>query len=218
MAKLFYQLGGPGLLNVFEDPQVEDQAALQTLLPKLQEIQALSDELRADIAFNGIPSLNLSGAPDLATFDDLLTDEVERVQDILDYFDYDTRAESLTVRDGAWITPEAVESVSHEETGNEATLSIDNDFGSWWQSNDSGVRTIVYRVRGYRKRITGFRVRVPTPADLRSQLQNVTVSAAAARSQINEPSNVLETGINIVELGSAWVEHTLAQAKRARFL
>lgn len=217
MAKLFYQNAGAGFLNVYEDPLLEDEAALTALLPQLQEVQALSDSLRGVIAQGGIPQLGLASAGSLEAFDDALVDEIERVQDILDYFSYETRVENLTVRDGLWITPVALESVSDENVGEEGVLAVDQDFGTWWQSDASGLRSIVFRVRDHRKMVEGLRLRCPS-TDERCQLQGVTVRGAAALALIDDPGNVLDTNVDFTYAGNIWIEHTLAQKKRLRYL
>lgn len=220
MAKLFYQLGGGGgtQLNVYDDPQVLIQGDLEDQLPSLQEIAALSDETRTFIASSGLASLGLQPQNSLADFDDVVNDEIERLQDILDYFDYESKVENLTVRDGEWIVPVALESVSHEEVGSEGILSIDGDNGTWWQSETSGTRTIVYRIQDWRKTCEKIRLRISNSGEGRVQLQNVTIKASQNINLIDDPGNVIDTEIDFVWGGSNWMEHTFTNKKRAKYL
>lgn len=221
MAKLFYQLGGGGgtLLNVYDSPQVLVQSDLQNSRDVLQEITTLTDATRLALAQGGIPSLGIPGGfQSLTDFDTYLDDELERYLDILDYFSYESTVENLTVRDAAWFLPEALESVSAEEVGAEGALSIDNDNGTWWQSDASGTRTIVFRVRSHQKKIEGLRLRVSNASEGRAQLQNVTIKASAALATIDNVDNVQATGVNFTWGGSNWIEYTFPTAKTGRYL
>ena len=219
MAKLFYQNAGGGNLNVYDDPQVLVQSDLQAQDTALDEIIALSDTLRTFLAQGGIPGLGIPGGfSDLASFDSYLEDESERIKDILDYFDYGTRVENLTVRDGEWVVPEALESVSDEAPGEEGTKSIDGDNGTWWQSNASGTRTIVFRVKSYKKKFEQIRLRISNANEDRAELQNVTVKAAAALVNIDDAGNTIGTGVNFDHGGDNWMEYVFPTKKRARYL
>lgn len=219
MAKLWYQLGGPGQINVYSDPQVLNQANLQTELATFQAIQGLDDQFRTWIASSGLAAAGIPGGfPDLQSFDDFLDDEVDRLADVLDYFDYEARQESITVRDGDWFVPEAVESVSDEFNENVAARSIDGDNATWWQSNATGERSIVYRVRSYRKRMSEIRLRISGAGEGRTQLQGLTVRASAALGQIDAPGNVMASGVDLSHDGDAWLEVAFASPKRARFI
>lgn len=220
MPKLFYQLADADTLSVYADPAVEEQADLQAALPPLQEIQGLSDATRALIAASGIPSLQIPGQPDLASFDAALDDEIDRIRDVLDYFSYDTGQETFgNVAQGAWYTPDAIESVSHENVGEEATLAIDDDFSTWWQSDDgSSTREIIFKLRDYPKKIERIRVRAPV-TDLRAQIQGVTIKASKALAMIDDPDNTLDAGVNFTYIDNIWLEHTLAAVKaNARYI
>lgn len=218
MAKKFYErTGGGTAMNIWTDPDVWQQAEFQDQLPVLQDIRALTDEARTYVALTGIPSLGIPPTADLVSFDDILDDEIDRLLDILDYFNYDGKDETITVRDGAWVTPIALESVSDENVGEEGIHAIDQDNAAWWQSDAAGLRSIVFRVRDYRKMVVGLRLRT-TAGDERTQLQGVSVSASQALGMIDDPSNVIETGIDFVYAGNAWMEHILASKKRGRYL
>lgn len=208
MAKRYYQLAGGGTqLNVYDDPQMLDQAALQGQLDAFVLFRSLDDTARGFLAQGGIPGAGIAGGwPDLASFDAYLDGEIDRLRDVLDYFSYESRVENLTVRDGAWVTPEALSSVSHANVGEPGTNTIDGDFGTWWQSDQAGVRSIVWQVRPYPKHILGVRFRVPN-TDVRAQIQNVTIKAAGGLPLIDDPGNVVETGVDFTYLGDIWVEH-----------
>lgn len=222
MAKLYYQLGGPGQINVYDDPQVLSQNDLIGQRDALSEILGLSDVFRSALAQSGIPFFGIPGGHNtLADFDDFINEELDRLNDVLDYFSYSSRVEELTVRDNAWFTPEAVVDVSHEEVGNEAVNAIDGDFGTWWQSNEGGTdpRTITFRVRSYSKKIEGIRLRISNPGEDRAELQDVTIRASKALAMIDDPGNVFASGIDFSHDGDAWMEHIFASpAHGKRFI
>lgn len=220
MARFWYQLSGdPDVFNVYADPTTLDRADMEAYRDFLLEVQGASDAIRIELAMgslNAVPGIGPQQS--LQDFDDLVQDELDRYLDILDYYDYDTRQQTLTVRDGAWITPIAIESVSHENVGEEATLAIDGDFGTWWQSDASGTREIVFELRSYPKKIERLRVRAPA-SDLRAQLQGVTIKAAKNINMIDDPRNWLDTDIDLTYTGNIWLEHTLTTPKfNARFM
>lgn len=219
MAKLFYQLGGPGQLNIYDDPQQILQTDLENTRDVLAELLSLSDLTREALAQGGVPALGIPGSfESLSQFDDYLSDERDRILDVLDYFGYETRVENLTVRDAAWYTPEAIESVSHENVGEEASNAIDGDFGTWWQSDDASgnPRTIVFRVRSYPKKFMGFRLRISNAGEGRVQLQDVTIKSSGALAMIDDPGNVVEAGVDFAHDGDAWMEYNFAMGAGGR--
>lgn len=218
MPKKFYQKSN-GDLAVWTDPQIVSQSELQTNLPVFQELRALSDEARTQLAISGMTSIGVPSFGSLQELDDWLDDEIDRILDVLDYFDYTTSPETISaVFQGAWFTPEFVESASHEEVGNPKENAIDGDFGNWWQSDQSGTRSIVFRLRSYSKKLEKIRLRSPV-TDLRTQLQGVTIKASKALGMIDDPGNVLETDVDFTYIDNVWLEHTLATIKsNARYI
>lgn len=211
MAKRFYQpLGTPvDQLNLFIDPTLYTQAQDNIDLTEITEIQGLSADTRELIA-------TALGFSDLATYDDFLQDQEWEIRDRLDYYSlYENRVENITVRDGAWFTPEAVESFCGEHTTNVAANSIDGVNTTIYQHNVNHAHNIVYRLRSYPKKITKVRFRYGSAEPDRERLNNLTIKAARALSQIDESSNILESNLNIVwpTPGGVWVEHTLATPK-----
>lgn len=217
MAKLWYEpkVGGTEL-HTWNDPQVLVQADIVDQQAAFAEVRTLGPELRTALANSGIPGLGVSGGwPDLESFDAYLEDEDDRLNDLLDYFAYDSRVENLTVRDGDWFVPQAIEAFSAENVGEEAVLSVDGNNGTWWQTNGAG--DITFLVRDYRKMLTGLRLRT-TSGDLRAQIQGVDISASPGPNGVDDPTNLLDSGINFTYGGNAWMEHTFSSKKRARYL
>lgn len=207
MPKIFYQQDGvdPTQIFVWADPATEDTDELgNDTLTALQQLQTLGDESLALLAGGGIPGL-VPPQPDLQTLKDFIDKEVNRRRDILDYPSYDLKTEQiLNVFDGMWMLPEAVESVSHENVGEEGPLSIDGLNTTWWQSDQAGLRVATYRLRTYTKRLERIRLRSPV-GDLRAQLQNVTIKVANTIANLD--SNVVDSGVNFTHAGNDWIEH-----------
>lgn len=204
--------GGTRLL-VADDKLEFTQAADQARITVITEIQNLSQAARESLA---------GGVDNLAAFDTALENEEFDIRDRLDYYAYDTRAENLTVADGAWFTPEAVEAFCGERVNNEATNSIDGDNGTVWQHFVDEAHSITYRLRSYPKKITKVRFRYNLAEPPREQLSNLNIRASRALSQIDEVGNLLDSGLNItwpVGQGATWVEHTLTTPKtNARYV
>lgn len=220
MAKLFYQLGGGGgtILNVFDDPQVLVEGDLQTEMTTLQTIKGLSDPFRTSIAQAGIPSLGVPGGwPSLEAFDTYIDEALQRLQDILDYFGYEGGTANISVRTTNWFVPEAIESVTDENIGAEATLAIDGIYTTWWQSDAPGERKIIFRVRDYKKKFLGLRLRA-TAGDDRTWLQDVTISGSVGIAMIDDPGNVIDTDVDFDYAGNAWMEVVFSAPKTAKFL
>lgn len=205
MAKKFWQIANGGAdLEVTADPITFNVAQLQVNLPQLQEIQGLSDELRSVIAAQGLTSLGIPAQQSLEAFDDLVTDEVERILDLVDYPTYQTKQETLgNVADGAWWEPEAVDVVSAQEIG-AAALAIDGQNSTGWRTAMLPA-SITFRLRSYRKNVEKIRLWVPnnTPP---TELQGLTVRGAQALAMIDEPQNVLVASANLSFDGTAWHE------------
>lgn len=223
MAKLWYDPAAGGTqLKVWDDAQVLERSSIAADLASFQLFRDLDDNARTYLATGGIAGAGISGGwPDLASFDAYLDGEIDRFADLLDYFDYESRVETLTVRDGDWFLPEAVESVTHEEVGSEASFAIDNDGGgdpnaplnsTYWQSNAAGARELVVRVRGYRKKLLGIRLRTNS-GDARAQLQALEVRAANGLESLDDPGNVVATGVDVDDLAN-WYEVDFVKTAR----
>lgn len=238
MAKIFYDIINGGLtLAQYCDAQQVQRADLETERDQLLEVASWSDTTRTLIAQNGLPSIglpNFVGQPDpLAAFDTYIDAELDRIRDILDYFDYEKDAPPIgNVVSGDWFLPEAVESFTDETVGGEAANAIDavnggdpdpNDPESrtYWQSESSGTRQITVRLRSYTKRVEGIRLRTNN-GDLRAALQGLTVRASNALAMIDDPDNIQRSGINIDGLPASragtpktnpWTEINFVKAK-----
>lgn len=208
MAKNFYEgISANTGFRQYEDPEEQFYADLVARRAQIVEAQGISDELRTNIAVCGLPDLDIPAASSLQNFDDTLQAELDRLDDLADLENYETTALNLTIKDGAWFTPVAVEDVSHENVGEEATRAIDGDNGTWWQSDAAGLRVITFEVRGYPKRFERIRLRISNAGEGRTQLQDVTIRAAQNVSQIGDPSTIVDAGVDFVYSGSAWMEH-----------
>lgn len=220
MAKQFYQLVGGTELVSWDDPaNLSDEASVQSLIDGLKPFQDLPDASRALLAYTGLPQLGIAGGwPDLASFDDVLDDEVDRLEDLRDYFSYDSKQETIgNVRDGAWFEPEAVEAFSAEQVGNEAALAIDGDNSTGWIGG-AGAQSITFRLRSYRKNVESVRLWIPNNT-LKAELQGLTIRAAEALSQIDNPSNVMNaTPFDLTFSGSAWQTVPFDRKKRCRYI
>ena len=95
-------------------------------------------------------------------------------------------------------------------------LIIDGDNQTYWQSPTSGVRSIIFQVRDYPKRLEGIRLRTPQ-ADDRSQIQDVTIKAARNLATIDEAGNIVASGVDFTYVDSAWSEYAFV-ANRKRYL
>lgn len=190
--------------------KVDDDARILVI----DDFQALGTATRTALA-------EALGYADLATFDAALEAEEWEILDRLDYYStYDTRTDNLTVADGAWFTPEAVESFCGEETGEEATLSVDGVNTTFWSHVQDHQHSIVYRLRGYPKKISKIRIRYGGSAAV-ERLNNMDVHASTGLANIDDAASILETGINLTwPAGPAvWVEHTLAKKSlKARYV
>lgn len=217
---LFYDFIGSDL-QVYRDPQQLTQADLQAQRDTLQQIQRLDDALRTTIASNGLASLGIPsfvGQRDaLQAFDDYVTDDLERVLDILDYFDYSRVAPpGFLVADGTWFVPEAVEAFNAEEEG-AAALAIDGVNSTGWRTNATPA-SITFRLRSYRKNVESIRLWIPANT-LPTELQGLTIRAAQALNMIDEPQNVVASGLNLAHTpGKAFQVVPFDFKKRCRYI
>lgn len=216
MARRWYEdVGGGDDLNLFVDPESFNQTIDTNRLAVITEFQNLSDIARLELAGD-------AGEP-LSVYDEMLEEEEWELRDRLDYYDlYSNRVENVTVRDGAWFTPDAVESFCGEDVGEEAVQSIDGVNSTKWKHTADERHSIIYLLRSYPKKISKIRFRYNATEPVTEQLANVDVHAAKNLAKIDDAENILETGINItwpIGQGAIWVEHTLANKKaNARYI
>lgn len=214
--RLYANVAGGEDLDLFIDPQQFNKTEDEDRLAVVQELQGLSDPTRTYIAL-------LANAADLDAYDDALRDEAWQIQDRLDYYAlYSNRIHTLTVRDGAWFSPDLVESFCGESGVNVVGNSIDGDFGTIWRHSVDERHSVVYQLRDWPKKISRIRFRYSSAEPTNEQLSNMDVRAAKNVSVLGEPEAVLESGLDIVwptGAGNVWVEHTLALKKGdARFI
>ena len=159
----------------------------------------------------------------LQEYDDALEDQEWILRDRLDYYDYATRTVNRTIADGAWFSPNLIESVCAENIGNEASKAIDGNSVTFWRDSTNHQHVIVFKLRDYPKKIEKIRFLYGANESARERLNNMDVHASKAIGAIDNPENILETGINISwPTGiseDTWVEHTLASKKlKARYI
>lgn len=216
MARRFYEPAGGGTeLNLFIDPEKFVQADDQAALTLVQEARAASDGLRSELAV-------CKGFASLEDYDADLELQEWDLLDRLDYYSYENRTQSLTVRDGAWFTPEAIEAFCGEDDPNVAANIIDGTNNTFWRHNVNQRHSITFRLRGHPKRITKLRFRYGAAEVNREQLTNLDIRVSRDLSEIDEARNLRETGVNIAwptGAGSVWVEYDLADAvQKARYI
>lgn len=213
MAKRFYEPKVAGTeLQLYIDPQVftevEDTAAL-VAVRELLALDTLTDEAKAELQLTE------------ERFD-LWRDQEDEVADRLDYYNYGDRVENITVRDGAWFSPDSVESFCGESGANVVGNSIDGVNTTFWRHAVDERHSVIYKLRDHSKKISKVRFRYNSTEPITERLSNLDVHAAKALANIDEPENILETGINItwpIGQGSIWVEHVLALKKnKARYV
>lgn len=217
MAKQFYQKVADELVS-WDDPQnLTTQADIQARIDALTPFQGLADGARELLAQGGVPGAGIAGGwPDLASFDDYLNDEIERLQDIADYYDYQVKQETIgNVADGAWWAFESVEAVSDESIG-AAALAIDAENSTGWETNVLPC-SITLRLRDYRKNVESIRIWCPNNTQ-KTFLNGVTVRAAQALNMIDDPSNVVASGVSVAHDGQAWQEVPFDFKKRCRYV
>lgn len=218
MAKQFYQKSN-GDLVVWGDPQnLSEQAVLQERIDALTPFQALPDEARTLLAQGGVPGAGIPGGfSDLASFDTWLNDELERLQDVVDYYGYQVKQETLgNVCDGDWFAFEAVEAFSNETPLFEAGRAIDGENSTDWRPLTAPA-SITLRLRAYRKNVESIRLWIPNNT-LMTELQGLTIRAAQNLGQIDEPRNVVASDLNLSYDGAAWQTVPFDFKKRCRYI
>lgn len=203
-------------LDVVTDVERDNKVADLARVSEIEEIEALSDTTRTRLAA-------CAGAVDLVAYDVQILDEKWEIQDRLDYYTlYSNRTQNLTVRDGAWFTPDSVDSFCGETGGDVVGQSIDGTNSTVWKHSVNERHSVVYLLRDYPKKVSRIRFRYNSTEPAVERLTNLDVHAAKNVANIDDAENILETGINITwptGQGSTWVEHTLAQKKaKARYI
>lgn len=216
MAKHFYEnIAGGEDLKLIADPAAFNVNLDTTRLDVISQFQALDAEAREVAASCKTMTL--------VEYDDALEQEEWTIRDRLDYYTlYVNRTQELTVRDGAWFSPVTVDSFCGEEVGQEASKSVDGNNATFWRHSSNEQHIIIFQLRNYPKKISKIRFRYGAGESARERLNNMDVHAAKATNNLDNPENILETGINIswpVAAGEVWVEHTLASKKnKARYV
>lgn len=213
LGRWFEPRAGGTRLQVIRDKFNFDKADDEARLAVINEIQALSDSARQLVA----------GGTPLADFDTDLQLEEWQIRDRLDYYDlYSNRQETITVRDGAWFTPDAVESFCGESGTDVVGQSIDGLNNTIWRHTVNERHNVIYRLRDYPKKISKIRFRYANNEPDRERLTSLDVHASKNLNRIDDVESILEQGINIswpVGAGNTWVEHVLAQKKaNARYI
>ena len=212
--RLYQDVAGGNDLNLFIDPQQFNKTIDTDRIAVITELQGLSDDARIQVAL-------CEGSASLADYDTKLQTEEWAIRDRLDYYTlYANRVHNLTVRDGAWFSPDLVDSFCGETGGNVVGLSIDGINSTFWKHSVDETHVVVYKLRDYPKKIGKIRFRYGGSAAI-ERLENITVKAAKNVAKIDDAESILETGINPTWPAgpSVWVEHTLALKKpNARYV
>lgn len=215
MPKRFYEPKSASTeLNLWIDPTLYSETEDIANLADFNALLACDDFVRQQLA-------DLNGYPTLETYDVFIQDQADEIEDRLDYYNYSTRLEELTVADGAWFSPDAIQSVGAEDLGNEASRAVDGNNATFWRDSTNHQHVIIFDLRSYPKKIAKIRFRYGAGESARERLNNMDVHASRGIANIDDAGNILETGINIAwpTPGDVWVEHTLAQKKnKARFI
>lgn len=215
MAKrLWEQLTAGTDIKLWIDPEPYNKTDDEDERDRLQTI------LDADVAVRTELS-DCIGYPDVVAFDLVTQDEINAIKDRLDYYDYVTTVVNLTVHEGAWFSPDSIESVLSEDVGNEADKSIDGNTATFFRDSTNHQHVIVFKLRDYPKKVSKIRFYYGAGESARERLNNIDIHASRGLVNIDDAENILETGINLTWTagGGVWVEHTLASKKnKARFI
>lgn len=197
----------PDKLTLLTDPRDFDKQVDTDRLAVVVEQRGQTAPTRADDA--GARGLSLE------EYDDELTAEWEELSARLEIYGMSNKVINLTVRDGKWMSPASVESFCGETSTNVAANSIDGDTGTHWRHVTNERHSIVYKLRDFPLRVERIRFFYNASLPVNEQLENLDVHMAKALVNIDDPDNILETGINITwpGTGGVFVEHTLATPK-----
>lgn len=199
-------------IKLWVDPEIYNKTAVTSERNYFQDILDASVALRTELA-------QCQGYEDLESFDSFTQDRIDSANDLLDSFDYVTKVQNLTVKDGAWFSPDSIQSVESEDVGNEASRSIDGNTVTFFRDSVNHQHVIIFKLRDYPKKIS--KIRFWYTGSARERINNMDVHAANAVPNIDEPENILETDINLDwgVVNDVWIEHTLASKKnKARYI
>lgn len=205
--KRFYEPVG-GDLTLWADPKDFVKADLEAEVVELEFLMAQGDPVRERLG-------SCSGFQTLEAYDAYLFTEWSRKKDIIDFFDYSNTTLELTVKDGEWFLPEAIEAICGEEIGFEGSKMIDDDWATYWQHDDNEAHEVDLRVRDYKKRMTKIRIR--RSANPRSALNNLDVYVADNILQLDNPANLAATGVSI-STDNDWNEIVFSSSKRGKYI
>lgn len=201
-------------LGIFDDPPLFNKAADIAILADVVEKQALSSTIRTLIAN--------CGSLLLADYDLLLADLFDDLSERIDYYDYGTDVENTTVMTGAWFSPIAITAFGSEDPTFPATNTIDGDLSSQWRHEVVETHTMTWELRAYPKKIEKMRFRYGNGENVREQLENITIRSSKNLNKIDDPGNIIATGVNPVwpiGQGNTWVEVEWPTKKnRGRFI
>lgn len=201
MAVRIYETVNAGAdLKLWADPRTDAKTDLETEATTVEELQALSDNAKQYLIDNYV----LGVINDVDQFDADLRARRDRAKDLVDYFDYEIVNRTLESRDGAWMTPEAVEAFCGEETGSEATRMIDGLNSTWWEHIANEAHQVDLRLRDYRKR--GKKIRIRHGTNPREKLDNLTVYFANTLGGLDDAENRVIDNISPVWTEDAWNE------------
>lgn len=232
MAKQGYKYDDvAGTIEVINENQVLPLADMAVQLAAFRQVRQFDDATREKLAL-GAPGFFIAQGQfsGLADLDQFLDDEIERFANLLDLTSYAKAPFTIGgTADHDWFIPEAIESFTDETVGGEAVNAIDavgrgspdpNDpeNSTYWQSESTGVRQLTLRLRDYSKKVEGIRLRV-NASDGRAALQDVTIKCSNGLGMIDDPSNVVATGIAFDNVGQAMVEYIFPSPKyRCRYI
>jgi hypothetical protein len=189
MAKKFYWKKSADTIAFVSISDNINKADLQTELVTISNELGRPDEEKL---------LSLEAGQSIVTLDeynDNITKESDRVSEILDYFDYNTTTFTADEITNLYMTPDAIVSFCAEDVGFEASKSIDDDNGTWWQDSTNHTHEIIYRIRDYPKRVIGFQIRRDN--NDRSELTNLEARVANSLGGLNNDDNILVTGATL---------------------
>lgn len=207
MSRRFYEPVSGDLQLFSQAETIFVEAELQEDLLILNELRALSEETRTELAIQQGKSLE--------AYDETLDLEYERTSDILDFYGYDNTTLNITVKDGTWFTPEAIEDVCGEDAGHEAVLTIDGLNATYWEHDVTEDHQITWRLRDYKKRFPKLRVRVGS--GLRTKLTGVDIYVANTVAGLDKPENLVATGVALIG-DNVWQEIDLGGDQNARYI
>lgn len=195
-----------GDLKLWADPDTFVEADLQKELDELLEIQELSEGARE---LTQCTNLNRED------FDLFIQERIDALKDQLDFFNYSNIPLVLNVKDGAWFTPIAVESVCGEDVDHEAPLTIDGQTNTYWQHDIDEEHEIIWKLRDYRKRIAKLQIRIGSSS--RNLLTDLDIYASDSLLEIDNINNKIFTDINFT-VNNTWEELVLISKKNIKYI